>query len=74
MLGMCAELINWFTGLLPCIFTPVCPEPQAAVRSGRLPALERSDLNVIQLTWHAQLKIPILRLKMGQGERAQASS
>ena len=45
---MCAELINWFTGLLPCIFTPVCPEPQAAVRSGRLPALERSDLGVVE--------------------------
>ena len=50
MLGMCAELINWFTELLLCILEPVCPEPQAAVRSGRLPALERSDLNVIQLT------------------------
>ena len=54
-------LINWFTGLLLCVFTPVYPEPQAAVRSGRLTALERSD--VIPLTWHAQLKIPILRLK-----------
>ena len=54
MLGMCAELINWFTELLLCILTPVCPEPQAAVRSGRLPALERSDLNVIQLTAQAK--------------------
>ena len=50
MPGMCDRLINWFTELLLCILTPVCPEPQAAVRSGGLLALERSDLNVLQLT------------------------
>ena len=61
MFDVCDGLINWFTELLLCILAPVYPEPQAAVRSGRLPALERSDLNVTQLTWHAQPKIPILR-------------
>ena len=46
----CDRFINWFTELLLCILTPVCPEPPAAVSCDRPRELELRDLNGNQLT------------------------
>ena len=43
-------LINWFTGLLLCIHTPVCPEPSAALRSRRPREYEHYYIFLFQLT------------------------
>ena len=46
----------------------------AGSSSQRQAPSSRAQRHPSPLTWHAQLKIPFLRLKMGQGEHAPASS